>query len=322
MANKKNLWVLISKYLDALEIERNLSPLTIRNYRHYLKRLYNFLKEKRTKKGDSPTLSQVNKENIQKYRKYLARIKTRKGNFIKKKTQSYHIIALRSFLGWLVKNDYNVLAPEKIELPKIGDREVKFLSMDQLNKFLNQPSISNIIGLRDKAILETLYSTGLRVSELVSLNRDQINLKTREVSVIGKGSKTRLVFLSERAVKWLDRYLAARDDHYKPLFIRYSGKKGPTMSDEEMRLSARSVQRAVEKYRKKANIPIKVTPHILRHTFATDLLRQGADLRSVQELLGHENISTTQIYTHVTDKRLHETHEKYHSGNAQNTNKN
>lgn len=316
MADKnKNLWVIISRYLEALEIERNLSPLTIRNYRHYLKRFYNFLKEERTKKDVSPTLSQLNKENIRKFRKHLARIKTRKGTFLKKKTQSYHIIALRSFLSWLVKNDYQVLAPEKIELPKIGDREVKFLSMEQLNKFLNQPSVSDIIGLRDKAILETLYSTGLRVSELVSLDRDQINLKTREVGVIGKGNKTRVVFLSQRAVKWLDRYLAARDDHYKPLFIRFSGKIDPTMSDEDMRLSARSVQRAVEKYRKKASITIKVTPHVLRHTFATDLLRQGADLRSVQELLGHENISTTQIYTHVTDKRLHETHDKYHSGN-------
>lgn len=314
---KKNLWALITKYLESLEIERNLSPLTIRNYRHYLKRFYKFLDQKRTKEDVSPTLSDVNKENIRKYRKYLARIKTRKGTFLKKKTQGYHIIAIRSFLSWLVKNDYQVLAPEKIDLPKTGDREVKFLSMEQLNKFLNQPTASNIIGLRDKAILETLYSTGLRVSELVSLDRDQINLKTKEVGVVGKGNKTRVVFLSERAAKWLDRYLAARDDHYKPLFIRYSGKKDPTMSDEDMRLSVRSVQRAVEKYRKKAKIPIKVTPHVLRHTFATDLLRQGADLRSVQELLGHENISTTQIYTHVTDKRLQETHEKYHSGNQE-----
>jgi site-specific recombinase XerD len=317
MTKKKNLWAIITKYLEALEIERNLSPLTIRNYRHYLKRFYKFLNEERTDEEVSPTLSEVNKENIRKFRRHLARIKTKKGTFLKKKTQGYHMIAIRSFLSWLVKNDYEVLAPEKIELPKTGDREVKFLTMEQLNKFLNQPTISNITGLRDKAMLETLYSTGLRVSELVSLDRDQINLKTREVGVVGKGNKTRVVFLSKRAVKWLDRYLAARDDHYKPLFIRYSGKKDPTMSDEDMRLSARSVQRAVEKYRKKAKIPIKVTPHVLRHTFATDLLRQGADLRSVQELLGHENISTTQIYTHVTDKRLHETHEKYHSGNQE-----
>ncbi len=310
----KNLWTLVTKYLDSLEIERNCSPLTIRNYRHYLKRLYDFIKEKKSE--SSPTLSDLNAKNVRKFRISLARIKTRKGTFLKKKTQGYHIIALRSFLSWLIKNDYSVeVSPDKIDLPKTDERQVKFLKPKQLHKFLNQPKISTKIGLRDKSILETLFSTGLRVSELVALDRDEINLKTREVGVIGKGQKARVVFLSDRAVKWLDRYLAARDDHYDPLFIRYSGKMDPSMDDEDMRLSARSVQRLVEKYRKKAKIPIKVTPHVLRHSFATDLLREGADLRAVQELLGHKNISTTQIYTHVTDRHLQETHKKYHSGN-------
>lgn len=309
----KNLWTRVSKFLDSMEIERNCSPLTIRNYRHYLKRLHQFLKNK--KDDSSPTLADLSLKNIRKFRIHLARIKTRKGTFLKKKTQGYHIIALRSFLSWLIKNNYNVVAPDKIDLPKTEDQQIKFLTIDQLKKFLNQPKISTKIGLRDKAILETLFSTGLRVSELVNLDRDEINLKTQEVGVVGKGHKARVVFLSDRAVKWLDRYLVSRDDHYGPLFIRYSGKKDPSMGDEEMRLSARSVQRVVEKYRKKAKIPVKVTPHVLRHSFATDLLRQGADLRSVQELLGHKNISTTQIYTHVTDRHLHQTHKKFHSGN-------
>jgi site-specific recombinase XerD len=315
MAKNKNsnLWTMVNKFLDALEIEKNCSPLTIRNYRHYLKRFNQFIRKDR--EDYSPTLADLNLENIRKFRIYLARIKTRRGTFLKKKTQGYHIIALRSFLSWLIKNNYSVVAPDKIDLPKTEDRQVKFLSIDQLKKFLNQPKISTKIGLRDKAILETLFSTGLRVSELVGLDRDEINLKTQEVGVIGKGQKARVVFLSDRAVEWLDRYLVARDDHYDPLFIRYSGKKDPSMDDEEVRLSARSVQRLVEKYRKKAKLPVKVTPHVLRHSFATDLLRQGADLRSVQELLGHKNIATTQIYTHVTDRQLHQTHKKFHSGN-------
>lgn len=303
---------MIDHFLDYLEIERNCSPLTSRNYRHYLMRFYRFLKKKL---NHSPTLADLNLENIRKFRIFLARVKTPQGKFLKKVTQGYHVIAIRAFLRWLIKNDYQVVAPEKIELPKTESRSLKFLAAEQVERLLNQPTISNIIGLRDKAILELLFSTGLRVSELVALNRDQINLKTRELGVIGKGGRARVVFLSKRAVSWLGRYLAARDDHYRPLFIRYSGKRDPSMGDEEMRLTVRSVQRMVEKYRKKAKIPIRVTPHVLRHSFATDLLFHGADLRSVQELLGHKNIATTQVYTHITNRRLRETHEKYHSGN-------
>jgi len=302
----------IDQFLSYIEIEKNCSPLTVRNYRYYLLRLYHFLEKK---KGLSPTLQDLNQENIRKFRIKLARIKTKKGSFLKKRTQGYHIIALRALLRWLVKNDKKVLPPEKLELPRTEDRSIKFLSSRQVRRLLDQPIISKIIGLRDKAIMETLFSTGLRVSELTALNRDQIDFKTKEFGIIGKGGRARVVFLSKRATSWLGRYLAARDDHYQPLFIRYSGKKDITDSDEEVRLSSRSVQRAVEKYRRKAKIPIEVTPHVLRHSFATDLLFQGADLRSVQELLGHKNIATTQIYTHITNKRLRDTHEKFHSGN-------
>jgi len=303
----------IDQFLDYLEIERNCSPLTTRNYRHYLKRFYKFLKKEDS--GQLPTLANLNMENVRKFRIYLARLETKEGAFLKKVTQGYHVIALRAFLKWLIKNDKKVVAPEKIELPKKEDRQLKFLTAEQVERLLNQPLISSKNGLRDKSILEMLFSTGLRVSELSALNRDQINLKTRELSIIGKGRKARVVFISKRAVSWLGRYLVSRDDHYSPLFIRYSGKMGVDVADEAMRLSVRSIQRVIEKYRKKAQIPIRVTPHVLRHSFATDLLFHGADLRSVQELLGHKNIATTQIYTHVTDKRLRETHEKFHSGN-------
>jgi len=312
MINKKfSLYRLVNQFLDYLEIERNCSPLTTRNYRHYLMRFCQFL---RGKSKHSPALSDLNMENIRKFRIFLARAKTRQGRFLKKVTQGYYVIAIRAFLRWLIKNDYRAVAPEKIELPKTESRSLKFLGEEQVVKLLNQPTISSIIGLRDKAILELLFSTGLRVV-LVALNRDQINLKTRELGIIGKGGRARVVFFSKRAISWLGRYLAARDDHYRPLFIRYSGKRDPSVGDEEMRLTARSVQRLIEKYRKKARIPIQVTPHVLRHSFATDLLFRGADLRSVQELLGHKNIATTQIYTHITNRRLRETHEKFHSGN-------
>jgi len=303
----------IGQFLDYLEIERNCSPLTTRNYHHYLKRLHKFLKKE--KQGQPPVLADLTLENVRKFRIFLARLQTKEGAFLKKITQGYHVIALRAFLKWLIKNDKKVVAPEKIDLPKKEDSQIKFLTAEQVERLLNQPLISSKNGLRDKAILETLFSTGLRVSELSSLNREQINLKTRELSVIGKGRKVRVVFISKKAVSWLGRYLVSRDDHYTPLFIRYSGKMGIDVSDEAMRLSVRSVQRVIEKYGKKAQISIRVTPHVLRHSFATDLLFHGADLRSVQELLGHKNIATTQIYTHITDKRLRETHEKFHSGN-------
>ncbi len=313
MQSTNSIRQLINSFLDYLEVEKNRSPLTIRNYHHYLISLASYLEKSL---GRSPTLFDINSENVRKFRVHLSKRKNIEGNYLKKITQGYYMIALRSFLRWLTKNDRKVMSPEKIDLPKAESHQVKFLTSDQVIRLLNQPTLSGEIGLRNKAILELLFSTGLRVGELVSLNRDQINIKTRELGVIGKGNRPRLVFISVRAQKFLERYLVARTDHYKPLFIRYSGKKpDPSMGGDAVRLTARSIQRMIEKYRKKAGLVIAVTPHVLRHSFATDLLFHGADLRSVQELLGHKNVGTTQIYTHVTNKRLREIHGKYHSGN-------
>lgn len=291
---------LIDEFLEDLEVARNFSPLTIRNYRHYLGRFSNWLK------GNSPKANpgSLNLEIIKKYRVYLARFTAPNGIPLARSTQAYYVIALRSFLKWLIKNDYQTIAPEKIDIPKGESRSLKFLTTDQVNRLLGQPKISTPSGLRDKAILEMLFSTGLRVSELVKLNIDQVDLKRREFGVIGKGGRGRVVFLSEQAARWLEKYLANRNDQTKALFINFRGEK--------MRLGARSVQRIVEKYVRQSHLPVKITPHGLRHSFATDLLMAGADIRSVQEMLGHKNISTTQIYTHITNKQLRNVHEAFH----------
>ncbi len=301
---------LITEFLEFLEIEKNVSPLTIRNYRHYLKRFSNWLAD------CSPTVpdnKDINQDTIRRYRLFLTRLSNAKGLTLKRITQNYHLIALRTFLRFLARKDIQTLSPEKIELGKAESHSLKFLSRDQLTRLVNQPDMSTAQGMRDKAMIELLFSTGLRVSELVKLNRDQIDFKTRELGIIGKGSKPRLVFISDTALEWLQKYLSYRVDPYKPLFVRYSGKKvGKGKGEEGIRLSARSVQRAVEKYVKKAKLPIKITPHGIRHTFATDLLSAGADLRAIQEMLGHKNVSTTQVYTHVTNPQLKEIHRKFH----------
>jgi len=207
-----------------------------------------------------------------------------------------------------------VLAPDKIDLPKKESLSMKFLTIDQVERLLNQPQLSKQAGLRDKALLEVLFSTGLRVSELVSLNRDQVDTKRREFGVIGKGRRPRVVFLSDRASEWLERWLDSREDEWRPVFVRFSGAKPDPFADgEDMRLTTRSVQRLVDSYCRKAHLPVKVSPHGVRHSFATDLLANGAGLREVQEMLGHKNIATTQIYTHVTKPQLHQAHEKFHS---------
>jgi len=310
MKNQNKMRSLCRDFLQHLEIERNCSLLTIRNYQHYLTRFANWLSQ--GKKTDI-TVENIDLSLVRDYRLYLSRL--REPRSLKPITQSYHIIALRSFLKWLAKNDYRVISPEKIDLPKAVSRSLKFLDADQIQRLVNQPTLSSPQGLRDKAILETLFSTGLRVSELVGLNRDQIDLKRREFGVIGKGGRARVIFLSTRAADWLDRYLKSRKDDWPPLFIRYSGKVDQTKKGEKMRLTVRSVQRIVRKYTKKAKLPVMATTHTLRHSFATDLLIQGADLRSVQEMLGHKNIATTQIYTHITNLQLKKVHQKYHSGN-------
>ncbi len=309
---------LIKDFLEYLEIERNVSQLTIRNYAHYLRRFLGFLETY----SPSPAVksvksSDITSESIRQYRLYLSRFIDAHDISLKRVTQNYHLIALRSFLKYLLKRDIAVVAPEKIDLPKAESRSIKFLEREQVDRLLNMPEISTPDGLRDKAILETLFSTGLRVSELVKLNRGQINFDRKEFGVIGKGRRARVVFLSDSAVEWLTRYLKDRDDDSQALFIRYSGKKPDEGQNvgESMRLSARSVQRLVEKYVKKGRLPIKITPHGLRHSFATDLLTNGADLRAIQEMLGHKNVSTTQIYTHITNPQLKEIHGKFHHKN-------
>jgi len=308
------LELLIAEFLEYLEIQKGCSPLTIREYRHYLKRFHNWLTENSlaTKPAD------INLELVRRYRLYLAHLRARDGLPLERVTQSYHIVALRAFLRYLlVQRDIPTLSPDKIELPKQSSRSIAFLNPEQVERLLNSPKISNIIGQRDKAILETLFSTGLRVSELISLNRDQIDLERKEFGVKGKGNKLRVVFLSDTAAQWIERYLRARKDHFKPLFIRHSGKVDAWASGEKMRLTARSIQNIVAKYAKRSGLPIKATPHTLRHSFATDLLINGADIRSVQEMLGHESIRTTQVYTHVTNRHLKEVHKAFHSKNRQ-----
>lgn len=308
----ENLKILIDNFLEHLEIERNCSRLTVRNYRHYLIAFYEYLKKTFDRE---PTVKDIDGDWVRKFRVYLSHLDGTQGEQLKIVTQGYYVIALRSFLKWLIKQDYQVLAPEKLDVPKNKEHSLKFLDQEQMELLLNQPLMSTKEGMRDKAILELLFSTGLRVSELAALDRDRVNLETREFGVIGKGGKSRVVFISKRAAEFVARYLRGRTDRFKPLFIHYGGKKAITMTDEEARLSVRSIQRLVKKYVRRAKLPVDATPHTLRHSMATDLLRAGADLRSIQELLGHKNISTTQVYTHVTDARLREVHEKFHSGN-------
>lgn len=306
------LAIFIRRFLEYLEIERNCSRLTIVKYQHYLEKLEWYFTEEL--KIEKPKLNDINNENIRKFRLYLSRQPGLHGD-LKMVTQGYYVIVLRSFLKWLVRNDKQVMQPEKLEVPKNRDHSLKFLNDEQVDRLLSQPLVSTPIGIRDKAIMELLFSSGLRVSELVSLNRDQIDLKTREFGVVGKGGRARVVFISKEAAGWLERYLRERTDKMKPLFVSYSRRRGLISTDEKARLGTRSVQYIIKRYVRQAKIPVAATPHTLRHSMATDLLRAGADLRSVQEILGHKNIATTQIYTHVTDARLREVHEKFHHGN-------
>jgi site-specific recombinase XerD len=254
---------------------------------------------------------------VRKYRLHLNRYTTEKNEQLKKITQNYHIIALRAFLKYLAKRDIKSLAAEKVELGTSDKRTVEFLELDEVERILASPfentnEEKEIITLRDSAILETLFSTGLRVSELSSLDRKQINLERGELLIKGKGGKERIVFLSERSKEAIKKYLDKRTDNYKPLLIRYAKGEDELEEGEYMRLNVRSIQRIIKKYTTKAGILKKVTPHTLRHSFATDLLINGADIRSVQEMLGHASITTTQVYTHITNKKLREVHQKFH----------
>lgn len=299
---------LITDFLEYLELERNTSQLTIKNYDHYLKRFLDFA-------GDIDPKN-IDLNLVRKYRLYLSRWTAPKTNkALKRITQNYFMIALRAFLRYLARIDISTLSPEKIELGETDPRPLKILDDSHLKQLLEAPDATKKDGIRDRSILETLFSTGLRVSELASLNCDTINLGRREFGIVGKGGKERVVFISDSAADWLKKYLDARKDSFKPLFIRFQGRMDPSNNGEAMRLSPRSIERIVEKYVKSLGFSVKATPHTLRHSFATDLLINGADIRSVQEMLGHSNISTTQIYTHVTNAHLKDVHKAFHSGN-------
>ena len=305
----------ILNFLEYCELDRQLSLKTVRMYGYYLQFFQSWLLK--NQKTEDFEVEKIDENIVRNFRRYLSsQYKNKFKGELKRQTQNYFLVALRSFFRYLIRQKINTISPEIIELGKQRDRNIKYLREDELERLFKVIETKDIIGVRDKAILEVLFSTGLRVSELVSLNREQVNMDAGEFGVIGKGGKARVVFLSKRAKEWLGKYFKMRNDPYRPLFIRYSGPKAKDgLTEEKSRLSARSIERLIEKYRKKAGILFRIGPHILRHSFATDLLRQGADIRSVQDMLGHKNISTTQIYTHVTNIRLREVHEKYHSGN-------
>lgn len=292
-------------FLEYLEVEQNRSQRTISNYDHYLTRLVDFT-------GDDLKVSDISPELIRKWRLWLNRLGTNVSDELQKTTQNYHLIALRSFLKFCAKRDIPTLPADKVELARTTRKQVTFLNEEELSRLFDQPDVSMLAGLRDRAILELLFSSGLRVSELVALDRDHINLRRREFMVRGKGQKDRPIFISTESAMWLQRYLDEREDNTRPLFIRFAGKKSVDLSGNFHRLTARSIQRLVASYALLAGITKHVSPHTLRHSFATDLLMNGADLRSVQAMLGHSNIATTQIYTHVTDPHLKSIHERFH----------
>ncbi len=305
---------LIIRYLEHCEVEKNLSQNTIKMYHFYLMDFADWAAAFLKKEVITP--SDVDSELVKKYRLDLnRRISSKSNEEFKRSTQKTFLVALRAFLKYLiVEEELHVMSPDQIILGKSEERVPKVLDDSQLKKLFEVQDLNKKSGLRDRAILEMLFSTGLRVSELVGLDIEDINLESGEFNVIGKGRKVRLVYLSNSAKDWIRRYLNTRHDSFKPLFLRYSGKHMDTQDfdGESLRLTGRSVERLVKKYVLRAGISVDATPHTLRHTFATGLLREGADLRSVQELLGHANVSTTQIYTHVTNKQLRDIHKKFH----------
>jgi site-specific recombinase XerD len=296
---------LLLDYIEHLEVEGGRSAKTAENYKLYLERFVEF--------SDNIEVEKITTEMIRKYRLWLNRYKNDNDSELATITQSYHLIALRGFLTYLSKRDISSLSPEKIELPKVSRKQVTFLHYDEVERLLEHIDTSSEVGLRDRALVELLFSSGLRVSELVNLNRDHINTKRREFMVRGKGQKDRPIFISESAASHIDDYLAGRMDNLGPLFLSYSRNNVVDNTGNYRRLTARSIQRIVTRYARLAGITKHVSPHTMRHSYATDLLMNGADLRSVQAMLGHSNISTTQVYTHVTDQHLREIYEKFHS---------
>jgi site-specific recombinase XerD len=296
---------LILDYIEHLEVEGGRSTKTAENYKLYLERFVEFT--------DDIKVEKITAEVIRKYRLWLNRYKNGSEDELATITQSYHLIALRGFLRYLSERDIVSLSPEKIKLPKVARKQVTFLHYDEVERLFDQINTDDEVGLRDRAIIELLFSSGLRVSELVNLNRDHVNTKRREFMVRGKGQKDRPVFISESTAARVNDYLAARLDNLPPLFLSYSRNNISSTGGDYRRLTSRSIQRLINKYARLAGITKHVSPHTMRHSFATDLLMNGADLRSVQSMLGHSNISTTQVYTHVTDEHLREVYEKFHS---------
>lgn len=300
---------LLTDFLEYLEVERNRSQKTIENYHHYLRRFLTW--------SEISNPKDITIDLVRNYRIYLNRLTDDKGQELKKITQNYHVIAIRNFLKYLAKRDIATLSAEKIEVGKNPTHEIEFLDGEEVDRLLHSASASNLKSLRDRAILELLFSAGLRVSELANVNRDQINLARQEFSVRGKGDKIRIVFISDTAKDALEKYLDKRTDMDNAVFIRFSKKK-KTENQETQRLTPRSVQRIVKYYAAKAGIVKDVHPHTLRHSFATDLLANGADIRSVQTMLGHSSITTTQIYTHITNMQLKNVHQKFHAKKSKN----
>lgn len=313
MSKENNIISYLVPFLDYCEIEKSLSSKTQENYTRFLKKFFNWLKENNL---ENLSPKELNPDHVWKYKVYLSRhIDPRLKRGLKKSTQNYYLIALRSLLEFFVEKDIASLPPSKVKLAKNkGDKEIKFLKLEQLAQLLAAPDSSSQIGRRDRAILESLFSTGLRVAELAALDREQIKIKNLEddleIAVVGKGSKIRTVYFSSRAVKALKSYLDERRDFDPALFINY--RRGAAKKDVSRRLTVKSIEDIVKKYVKMTGLPVMATPHTLRHSFATDLLNQGVDLRTVQEFLGHSNIATTQIYTHVTNKQLRDIHRKVH----------
>ncbi|KKS91481.1 MAG: Tyrosine recombinase XerC [Parcubacteria group bacterium GW2011_GWF2_43_11] len=302
----------IPDFLDYCEVEKGLADKTQENYKRYLDKFVLWLKSSHEQ---DLTPQELTSDHIWAYRLYLSRFQSQNGHSLKKVTQNYYLIALRAFLGYFVAKDVVSVPPDKIALPKDAraEKTVKFLNLDQVEKLLMAPKTEEKDGLRDRAILEALFSTGLRVAELVALNKEQFgNIKDKkdlELGIIGKGSHPRTVYFSERALGWIKKYLETRKDKEKALFTNYRSR-----TSADTRLTARSIERIVKKYAVLGGVPIFTSPHTLRHSYATDLLNQGVDLRSIQEFLGHRNIVTTQVYTHVTNKRLRDIHRQFHSG--------
>jgi site-specific recombinase XerD len=300
---------LILDFVESLEVEGGRSAKTAENYRHYLERFIEY--------ASDITVEEITSEILRKYRLWLNRYTNDNGDDLATITQAYHLIALRGFLGYLSKRDITSLPPDKVELPKFARKQVTFLHYDEVERMLDAvPSEDTEQSTRDRAILELLFSSGLRVSELVGLNRGHVNTDRREFMVRGKGQKDRPIFISKRAADMIKAYLAYRLDNLPPLFLSYSRNNVVSTSGNYRRLTSRSIQRIIEKYAKLAGITKHVSPHTMRHSFATDLLMNGADIRSVQAMLGHSNIATTQVYTHVTDAHLKEVYEKFNSDQA------